>query len=64
MQTGLAGVSVRCASLNPDLPLTRVPCTGNPHRTFVSGVRSGTDARPAVAVAPAELRELASSVAS
>ncbi|MFF5756965.1 hypothetical protein [Streptomyces longwoodensis] len=64
MQTGLAVVSAGRASLNPDLPLTRVPCAGNPHSKFVSGARSGTDARPAVAAALTELRELASSVAS
>ncbi|MFB8244420.1 LysR family transcriptional regulator [Streptomyces sp. NPDC055952] len=52
----------RLARLNPDLPLSRVPCTGNPHRTFVTCVRSGADARPAVAAALAGLRELASSV--
>ncbi|MGW3988108.1 LysR family transcriptional regulator [Streptomyces sp. NPDC004830] len=54
----------RLARLHPDLPLSRVPCTGNPHRKFVSCVRAGADARPAVAAALAELRDLASTVAS
>lgn len=49
----------RLARLTPDLPITRVRCTGNPHRRLLTCTRSGGHARPAVAAALHELRELA-----
>ncbi|MDT9698426.1 LysR family transcriptional regulator [Streptomyces sp. P17] len=50
----------RLARLTPRLPITRVRCTGNPHRKLLSATRRGIRTRPAVAVALEELRELAS----
>lgn len=49
----------RLAQLTPHLPITRVRCTGNPHRKLLTCTRGGGHARPAVAAALAELRELA-----
>ncbi|MEU6309107.1 LysR family transcriptional regulator [Streptomyces chartreusis] len=49
----------RLAQLTPPLPITRVRCTGNPHRKLLTCTRGGGHARPAVAAALAELRELA-----
>ncbi|GAB2886808.1 LysR family transcriptional regulator [Streptomyces deserti] len=49
----------RLAQLTPHLPITRVRCTGNPHRKLLTCTRGGGHARPAVAVALRELRELA-----
>ncbi|CCK25575.1 LysR family transcriptional regulator [Streptomyces davaonensis JCM 4913] len=49
----------RLAELTPDLPITRVRCAGNPHRTILSATRNGCRTRPAVAAALEELRELA-----
>lgn len=49
----------RLAHLTPHLPITRVHCTGNPHRKLLTCTRGGGHARPAVAAALAELRELA-----
>ncbi|MFJ2002861.1 LysR family transcriptional regulator [Streptomyces chartreusis] len=49
----------RLAQLTPHLPITRVRCAGNPHRKLLSCTRGGGHARPAVAAALAELRELA-----
>ncbi|MER7895693.1 LysR family transcriptional regulator [Streptomyces sp. NPDC096046] len=49
----------RLAHLPPHLPITRVRCTGNPHRKLLTCTRGGGHARPAVAAALEELRELA-----
>jgi DNA-binding transcriptional LysR family regulator len=49
----------RLAHLTPQLPITRVRCLGNPHRKLLTCTRGGGHARPAVAAALAELRELA-----
>ncbi|WCH97133.1 LysR family transcriptional regulator [Streptomyces moderatus] len=49
----------RLAQLTPHLPITRVRCTGNPHRKLLTCTRGGGHTRPAVAAALAELRELA-----
>ncbi|MFR0355516.1 LysR family transcriptional regulator [Streptomyces sediminimaris] len=49
----------RLAQLTPHLPITRVRCTGNPHRTLLTCTRRGGRERPAVAAALAELSELA-----
>ncbi|MEW2613006.1 LysR family transcriptional regulator [Streptomyces sp. NPDC047880] len=49
----------RLAQLSPQLPITRVRCTGNPHRKLLACTRSGGHARPAVTAALAELRALA-----
>jgi DNA-binding transcriptional LysR family regulator len=49
----------RLAQLTPHLPITRVRCTGNPHRRLLTCTRNGGRDRPAVAAALAELRELA-----
>ncbi|MGY6020048.1 LysR family transcriptional regulator [Streptomyces spinosirectus] len=49
----------RLAQLTPHLPITRVRCTGNPHRKLLTCTRRGGRERPAVAAALAELRELA-----
>jgi len=49
----------RLARLTPHLPITRVRCTGNPHRKLLTCTRRGARERPAVAVALQELRELA-----
>ncbi|GAA2253219.1 LysR family transcriptional regulator [Streptomyces atrovirens] len=49
----------RLARLAPDLPITRVRCTGNPHRRLLTCTRGGSHARPAVSAALRELRELA-----
>lgn len=49
----------RLAHLTPDLPITRVRCTGDPHRRLLTCTRGGGHARPAVAAALRELRELA-----
>lgn len=49
----------RLAQLTPHLPITRVRCTGNPHRKLLTCTRGGGHARPAVAAALSELRVLA-----
>jgi len=49
----------RLAHLTPQLPITRIRCTSNPHRKLLTCTRGGGQARPAVAAALAELRELA-----
>ncbi|MCK8433161.1 LysR family transcriptional regulator [Streptomyces sp. D2-8] len=49
----------RLAHLTPHLPITRVRCTGNPHRKLLTCTRGGVHARPAVAAALEELRGLA-----
>ncbi|TXS43444.1 LysR family transcriptional regulator [Streptomyces sp. uw30] len=49
----------RLAQLPPHLPITRVRCTGNPHRKLLTCTRGGGHERPAVAAALSELRELA-----
>ncbi|SDD32082.1 LysR family transcriptional regulator [Streptomyces prasinopilosus] len=49
----------RLAQLPPHLPITRVRCTGGPHRTLLTCTRGGGRARPAVEAALRELRELA-----
>ncbi|MFF0109260.1 LysR family transcriptional regulator [Streptomyces hirsutus] len=49
----------RLAQLTPHLPITRVRCTGNPHRKLLTCTRGGGHARPAVEAALRELRELA-----
>ncbi|KJK34791.1 LysR family transcriptional regulator [Streptomyces variegatus] len=49
----------RLAHLTPHLPITRVRCTGNPHRKLLTCTRAGVHARPAVAAALEELRNLA-----
>ncbi|MEU4000214.1 LysR family transcriptional regulator, partial [Streptomyces fungicidicus] len=49
----------RLARLAPDLPITRVRCTGDPHRRLLTCTRGGGHTRPAVAEALRELRELA-----
>ncbi|MCD9879467.1 LysR family transcriptional regulator [Streptomyces guryensis] len=49
----------RLAQLTPQLSVTRVPCTGNPHRKLLTCTRRGARERPAVAAALQELRELA-----
>ncbi|MFI9758860.1 LysR family transcriptional regulator [Streptomyces sp. NPDC051963] len=49
----------RLAQLTPHLPITRVQCVTEPHRKLLTCTRRGGHERPAVAVALAELRELA-----
>ncbi|MPY51575.1 LysR family transcriptional regulator [Streptomyces acidicola] len=49
----------RLAQLTPHLPITRVRCTGNPHRTLLTCTRGGGAQRPAVAAALRELRKVA-----
>ncbi|SDP79068.1 DNA-binding transcriptional regulator, LysR family [Streptomyces sp. cf386] len=49
----------RLAQLTPHLPITRVRCTGDPHRKLLICMRQGSLERPAVAAALEELRELA-----
>ncbi|MFF4803900.1 LysR family transcriptional regulator [Streptomyces sp. NPDC001351] len=49
----------RLAQLTGQLPITRVRCTGNPHRKLLTCTRRGARERPAVAAALRELRELA-----
>lgn len=49
----------RLAQLAPHLPVTRVPCTGNPHRKLLTCTRRGGRERPAVEAALTQLRELA-----
>jgi DNA-binding transcriptional LysR family regulator len=49
----------RLAQLTPHLPITRVRCTGNPHRKLLTCTRRGGRERPAVEAALTELRELA-----
>lgn len=49
----------RLAHLTPHLPITRVRCTGNPHRKLLTCTRGGVHPRPAVAAALEELRSLA-----
>ncbi|MFF7450133.1 MULTISPECIES: LysR substrate-binding domain-containing protein [unclassified Streptomyces] len=49
----------RLAQLTPDLPITRVACTGDPHRKLLTCTRRGGRERPAVEAALTELRELA-----
>ena len=44
----------------PHLPVTRVPCTGNPHRKLLTCTRRAGRERPAVEAALTQLRELAS----
>lgn len=49
----------RLAHLTPHLPITRVRCTGDPHRKLLTSTRASGHDRPAVAAALRELRELA-----
>ncbi|GGX86110.1 LysR family transcriptional regulator [Streptomyces fructofermentans] len=49
----------RLAHLAPHLPVTRVRCTGDPHRKILTCTRAGGRERPAVAAALEQLRELA-----
>ncbi|MET7701836.1 LysR family transcriptional regulator [Streptomyces sp. NPDC005485] len=49
----------RLAHLAPHLPISRVPCTGDPHRKLLSCTRSAGRRRPAVAAALRELHDLA-----
>jgi DNA-binding transcriptional LysR family regulator len=49
----------RLAHLTPHLPITRVRCTGDPHRKLLTCTRGGARTRPAVAAALRELRDLA-----
>ncbi|WP_345575090.1 LysR family transcriptional regulator [Streptomyces prasinosporus] len=49
----------RLARPAPDLPVSRVRCAGDPHRKLLTCTRGGDHARPAVAAALRELRELA-----
>ncbi|MGQ5576469.1 LysR family transcriptional regulator [Streptomyces sp. ECR3.8] len=49
----------RLAHVTPHLPITRVRCLGDPHRRLLTATRTGGHARPAVAAALQELRELA-----
>ncbi|MFI6276765.1 LysR family transcriptional regulator [Streptomyces sp. NPDC050988] len=49
----------RLAHLTPHLPITRVRCTGDPHRKLLTCTRAGGHERPAVAAALGELRSLA-----
>ncbi|MGW3116729.1 LysR family transcriptional regulator [Streptomyces sp. NPDC001107] len=58
---GRLGVALipRLAQLTPHLPITRVRCTGNPHRKLLTCTRRGARERPAVAAALQELGELA-----
>ncbi|MFF1295819.1 MULTISPECIES: LysR family transcriptional regulator [unclassified Streptomyces] len=49
----------RLAQLAPHLPVTRVPCTGNPHRKLLTCTRRAGRERPAVEAALTQLRELA-----
>lgn len=49
----------RSAQLTGHLPITRVRCTGEPHRKLLTCTRRGGRERPAVAAALRELRELA-----
>nr|WSY49688.1 LysR family transcriptional regulator [Streptomyces sp. NBC_00886] len=49
----------RLAHLTPHLPITRVRCTGNPHRKLLTCTRRGGRERPVVAAALGELCELA-----
>jgi DNA-binding transcriptional LysR family regulator len=49
----------RLAQLTPQLPITRVRCTGNPHRKLLTCTRAGAHERPAVAAALRVLRDLA-----
>ncbi|MEU6355862.1 LysR family transcriptional regulator [Streptomyces sp. NPDC047072] len=48
----------RLTHLTPDLPITRIPCEGNPHRKFLTCTRTGAQERPAIAAALTELRNL------
>ncbi|MEV6957619.1 LysR family transcriptional regulator [Streptomyces sp. NPDC051207] len=50
----------RLAQLTPHLPITRVRCTGNPHRKLLTCTRGGGHTRPAVETALRELRGVAS----
>ncbi|WP_030674525.1 LysR family transcriptional regulator [Streptomyces cellulosae] len=54
----------RLAQLPPHLPIARVRCTGNPHRTLLTCTRRGGRTRPAVLAALEELRKLAPTVVS
>ncbi|MFJ9537655.1 LysR family transcriptional regulator [Streptomyces sp. NPDC101225] len=49
----------RLSQLTPHLPISRVRCTGNPHRKLLTCTRRGGRERPAVAAALAQLHELA-----
>lgn len=49
----------RLARLAPHLPVTRVACTGDPHRKLLTCTRRGGRERPAVEAALTQLRELA-----
>ncbi len=49
----------RLAQVTPDLPIRRVRCAGDPHRRLLTCTRSGGHARPAIAAALRELRDLA-----
>src|SRR5690606_13475963 len=51
----------RLALLTDHLPVTRVRCSGDPHRKLLTCTRGGDDTRPAAAAALAALRELAAS---
>ncbi|MHC3467339.1 LysR family transcriptional regulator [Streptomyces sp. 7R007] len=50
----------RLAQLTPHLPIVRVRCTGNLHRSLLTCTREGGRTRPAVTAALEQLRELAS----
>ncbi|MFS8199509.1 LysR family transcriptional regulator [Streptomyces sp. CWNU-52B] len=54
----------RIAHLAPHLPITRVRCTGVPHRKLLTCTRAGGHGRPAVAAALGALRELATTAVS
>ncbi|BFO19019.1 hypothetical protein SHKM778_54070 [Streptomyces sp. KM77-8] len=49
----------RLARLTTDLPITRVPCAGNPRRALLTCTRGAGRTRPAVTAALRELRDLA-----
>jgi DNA-binding transcriptional LysR family regulator len=49
----------RLAQLPPQLPLARVPCTGNPSRKLLTCTRRGNREHPAVVAALAQLRRTA-----
>ncbi|MFG2022137.1 LysR family transcriptional regulator [Streptomyces sp. NPDC048825] len=49
----------RLAHLTPHLPITRVRCSGDPHRKLLTCTRASGHDRPAVAAALRELHELA-----
>ncbi|MPY58219.1 LysR family transcriptional regulator [Streptomyces spongiae] len=49
----------RLAQLTPHLPITRVGCTGDPHRKLLTCTRGGAAQRPAVVAVLRELRMVA-----